>query len=117
MKNTSVGGSLYSCIAAWRPRNTGKGSLLPGLDHLSHDKWICHLSSSDWSRALELVMRLLRLRLTFELRAVQFGVIVNPCRTWEYYVDLGMQPIGLPKHLRLLLCSLCFDPVLSELNS
>ena len=77
MKNTSVGGSLYSCIAAWGPRNTGKGSLSLGLDHLSHDKWFCHLSTSDWLRTLELVTRLLRLRLMSELRLVWLRMIVN----------------------------------------
>ena len=57
---------------------------------LSYDKWFCHMSFSDWFRALELVMRLLRLRLTSELSSIWLGVIMNMCRMRDCYVDLGM---------------------------
>ena len=82
-------------MAAWRPRNAGRGACRRAQDHLSHDKW--HLSSSDWSRDLELVTWFLRLRLTFKILVVWSGVIVDLCRMQGYYVDLGMRVVELSK--------------------
>ena len=96
-------GSLYTCITAWGSRNTGKGHLSHDEWSLSFDEWVCHLFSSDWSGALELVTWLLRLRLMSELCTIWLNVIANPCKTRECYVDLGMRVVELPKHLHLLL--------------